>query len=327
MTGGTPPPPPRPWGLAWPGEQGESSVSQPSPSPPAQEPQPALLQARCPSHSLPPPSGAPPPAGGCRGGPGDRARPAAPATAVTRPISVLFLHTSPSLLVASFSFPFSPLPFSRHPQLACTCAFSPLAPSLHPLLCFAPSPPLLFFCASPLGLFLSVSPPGPSLSVCLFTLCPFSCDCQSLASLLCVSFHLFSASFPGLVCLNPPPNSPLSSSVCPSSPCLTSLSPCPAIPVSLTLCLSLPPPSAACQSLLIPGKSASRFGRRGSAIGIGTVEEVVVRGATGSGGCLHALFSARSQDGGHIGDVAPRPPTPQPRGQARGPGGMECQQL
>jgi hypothetical protein len=30
--------------------------------------------------------------------------------------------------------------------------------------------------------------------------------------------------------------------------------------------------------LLIPGKSASRFGRRGSAIGIGTVEEVVVRG-------------------------------------------------
>ncbi|KAB0359373.1 hypothetical protein FD754_003529 [Muntiacus muntjak] len=55
-------------------------------------------------------------------------------------------------------------------------------------------------------------------------------------------------------------------------------------------------------SLLIPGKSASRFGRRGSAIGIGTVEEVVVRGAAGSGGCLHALFSARSQDGGHIGD-------------------------
>uniref|UniRef100_A0A8C0KZ40 RAP1 GTPase activating protein n=1 Tax=Canis lupus dingo TaxID=286419 RepID=A0A8C0KZ40_CANLU len=58
-------------------------------------------------------------------------------------------------------------------------------------------------------------------------------------------------------------------------------------------------------SLLIPGKSASRFGRRGSAIGIGTVEEVVVRGAAGSGGCLHVLFSARSRDGGHIGDVAP----------------------
>nr|XP_037856187.1 rap1 GTPase-activating protein 1 isoform X1 [Chlorocebus sabaeus]XP_037856269.1 rap1 GTPase-activating protein 1 isoform X1 [Chlorocebus sabaeus] len=69
-------------------------------------------------------------------------------------------------------------------------------------------------------------------------------------------------------------------------------------------------------SLLIPGKSASRFGRRGSAIGIGTVEEVVVRGATGSGGCLHALFSARSQDGGHIGDVAPLPP-----GQAPGRAG------
>uniref|UniRef100_A0A3Q1N6Z7 RAP1 GTPase activating protein n=2 Tax=Bos TaxID=9903 RepID=A0A3Q1N6Z7_BOVIN len=77
-------------------------------------------------------------------------------------------------------------------------------------------------------------------------------------------------------------------------------------------------------SLLIPGKSASRFGRRGSAIGIGTVEEVVVRGATGSGGCLHALFSARSQDGGHIGDVAPRPPTPQPRGQARGQAGWSA---
>ncbi|XP_073873837.1 rap1 GTPase-activating protein 1 isoform X6 [Macaca fascicularis] len=69
-------------------------------------------------------------------------------------------------------------------------------------------------------------------------------------------------------------------------------------------------------SLLIPGKSASRFGRRGSAIGIGTVEEVVVRGAAGSGGCLHALFSARSQDGGHIGDVAPLPP-----GQAPGRAG------
>ncbi|XP_061040771.1 rap1 GTPase-activating protein 1 isoform X5 [Eubalaena glacialis] len=72
-------------------------------------------------------------------------------------------------------------------------------------------------------------------------------------------------------------------------------------------------------SLLIPGKSASRFGRRGSAIGIGTVEEVVVRGAAGSGGCLHALFSARSQDGGHIGDVAPLPP-----GQARGLAGWSA---
>ncbi|XP_058299893.1 rap1 GTPase-activating protein 1 isoform X4 [Hylobates moloch] len=69
-------------------------------------------------------------------------------------------------------------------------------------------------------------------------------------------------------------------------------------------------------SLLIPGKSASRFGRRGSAIGIGTVEEVVARGAASSGGCLHALFSARSQDGGHIGDVAPLPP-----GQAPGRAG------
>uniref|UniRef100_A0A8C7ET49 RAP1 GTPase activating protein n=1 Tax=Neovison vison TaxID=452646 RepID=A0A8C7ET49_NEOVI len=69
-------------------------------------------------------------------------------------------------------------------------------------------------------------------------------------------------------------------------------------------------------SLLIPGKSASRFGRRGSAIGIGTVEEVVVRGAAGSGGCLHVLFSARSQDGGHIGDVAPHLPLGRARGCA-----------
>uniref|UniRef100_A0A8C4LF39 RAP1 GTPase activating protein n=1 Tax=Equus asinus TaxID=9793 RepID=A0A8C4LF39_EQUAS len=68
-------------------------------------------------------------------------------------------------------------------------------------------------------------------------------------------------------------------------------------------------------SLLIPGKSASRFGRRGSAIGIGTVEEVVVCGAAGSGGCLHALFSARCRDGGHIGDV------PLPLGQAQGRAG------
>uniref|UniRef100_A0A8C3WL54 RAP1 GTPase activating protein n=1 Tax=Catagonus wagneri TaxID=51154 RepID=A0A8C3WL54_9CETA len=72
-------------------------------------------------------------------------------------------------------------------------------------------------------------------------------------------------------------------------------------------------------SLLIPGKSASRFGRRGSAIGIGTVEEVVVRGAAGSGGCLHALFSAHSQDEGHIGDVAPLLP-----GQARGRAGWSA---
>lgn len=42
---------------------------------------------------------------------------------------------------------------------------------------------------------------------------------------------------------------------------------------------SLPPTlylSAPHQSLLIPGKSASRFGRRGSALGIGAVEEVAI---------------------------------------------------
>lgn len=42
--------------------------------------------------------------------------------------------------------------------------------------------------------------------------------------------------------------------------------------------------SAPRQSLLIPGKSASRFGRRGSALGIGAVEEVVIpSGGRGSG--------------------------------------------
>nr|KAF6444936.1 RAP1 GTPase activating protein [Molossus molossus] len=75
-------------------------------------------------------------------------------------------------------------------------------------------------------------------------------------------------------------------------------------------------------SLLIPGKSASRFGRRGSAIGIGTVEEVVARGAAGSGGCLHVLLSARSQDEGHIGDVAPSPGTgPRACGSSAGSSG------
>ncbi|KAM4806621.1 LOW QUALITY PROTEIN: rap1 GTPase-activating protein 1 [Urocitellus parryii] len=70
-------------------------------------------------------------------------------------------------------------------------------------------------------------------------------------------------------------------------------------------------------SLLIPGKSASRFGRRGSAIGIGTVEEVVARGR-GSGGCLHALSTAHSRDGGHIGDIAPF------LGQAQGRAGRDA---
>lgn len=51
------------------------------------------------------------------------------------------------------------------------------------------------------------------------------------------------------------------------------------------------------------------------------MEEVVVRGAAGSGGCLHALFSARSQDGGHIGDVAPDPRPPNPRNRPEGQAG------
>lgn len=43
--------------------------------------------------------------------------------------------------------------------------------------------------------------------------------------------------------------------------------------LSLSLCLSS---SRVAQSLLVPGKSPSKYGRRGSAIGIGTVEEVHV---------------------------------------------------
>uniref|UniRef100_A0A2K6EWW6 RAP1 GTPase activating protein n=1 Tax=Propithecus coquereli TaxID=379532 RepID=A0A2K6EWW6_PROCO len=69
-------------------------------------------------------------------------------------------------------------------------------------------------------------------------------------------------------------------------------------------------------SLLIPGKSASRFGRRGSAIGIGTVEEVVVRGATVSGGCCTrcSLLALRTE--AILGTLPPFPP-----GQAQGHAG------
>lgn len=45
--------------------------------------------------------------------------------------------------------------------------------------------------------------------------------------------------------------------------------------LSLSLCLSVC--VAPLQSLLVPGKSPSKYGRRGSAIGIGTIEEVHVK--------------------------------------------------
>lgn len=49
------------------------------------------------------------------------------------------------------------------------------------------------------------------------------------------------------------------------------------ISLSLSLSLSLSiSSSCVLQSLLVPGKSPSKYGRRGSAIGIGTVEEVHV---------------------------------------------------
>lgn len=43
--------------------------------------------------------------------------------------------------------------------------------------------------------------------------------------------------------------------------------------LSLSASLAL---SCVAQSLLVPGKSPSKYGRRGSAIGIGTIEEVHV---------------------------------------------------
>lgn len=43
----------------------------------------------------------------------------------------------------------------------------------------------------------------------------------------------------------------------------------------LSLCAPLAL-SCVAQSLLVPGKSPSKYGRRGSAIGIGTIEEVHV---------------------------------------------------
>lgn len=54
-------------------------------------------------------------------------------------------------------------------------------------------------------------------------------------------------------------------------------------PLAFLLCklyISLCPPphpptlSRVAQSLLVPGKTPSKYGRRGSAIGIGTIEEV-----------------------------------------------------
>lgn len=49
------------------------------------------------------------------------------------------------------------------------------------------------------------------------------------------------------------------------------LLPTPLLPLCLSVCM------APLQSLLVPGKSPSKYGRRGSAIGIGTIEEVHVK--------------------------------------------------
>lgn len=56
----------------------------------------------------------------------------------------------------------------------------------------------------------------------------------------------------------------------PPSSCFFNLS---SLSLSLSLCAPLAL-SCVAQSLLVPGKSPSKYGRRGSAIGIGTIEEV-----------------------------------------------------
>ena len=63
--------------------------------------------------------------------------------------------------------------------------------------------------------------------------------------------------------LSPPPPSSLPFVLCPHH-----------LSLSLFHCIPISLPVA--QSLLVPGKSPSKYGRRGSAIGIGTVEEVHV---------------------------------------------------
>lgn len=96
--------------------------------------------------------------------------------------------------------------------------------------------PRLFFSTAPFRLPVSLAPPSHP-SVPLF---PMSCALAVPTCLLCFSLSLYLfMSLPS--------------------------------PTTLSLCTSLPR-----QSLLIPGKSASRFGRRGSALGIGAVEEVVI---------------------------------------------------
>lgn len=209
----------------------------------------------------------------------------------------------PSASVSSLSLPTAPAPHghlslpSSRPRPHCSLPAFSFPPPCSSWLCLSAFLPMTPFVLPNLCLSASLSL-GPSLSSIR---CPTPswpcCLCQPTASLstLFLSVRL---SFPPFPVLPLPP--------------LPSL----CVSLSTSVCFSLALPSAACQSLLIPGKSASRFGRRGSAIGIGTVEEVVVRGAAGSGGCLHVLFSARSQDGGHIGDVAPHLPLGRARGCA-----------
>lgn len=170
-------------------------------------------------------------------GPRDRVRPAAPTMAVTRPISV-FVFAQLSLSSRGFLFLLFLFP---HPFLSCSSIIPPLALSACSL-SDSSSPP----CLSQ-TLFLSpISSPLPHLcptepSLPLVSLFPVSC---ALAVPACHS------SFVSL--------------------CLSHL---PFMFSPTTLYLSAPRPR---QSLLIPGKSASRFGRRGSALGIGAVEEVVI---------------------------------------------------
>lgn len=155
-----------------------------------------------------------------------------------------------------------------------------------------PPPPGLFHLSIPSSFLFFLPLPGLISVPIQPSLCPpppHMCHCLCIINYLSLSRPLCSVSshaslLPSLPCLSHFAPSCFSLSFFFSL--LTALSLClsPSISLSLSSPLSVPPP-AACQSLLIPGKSASRFGRRGSAIGIGTVEEVVVHRATGSGGC------------------------------------------
>lgn len=226
---------------------------------------PTLLQPQFTSHSLPSPPEWPSLLWVAVEGPQGQGQTAAPTVAVTRPISVfVFAQLSPLFMLLP-----SPSTLSSFLVLPPLSLF-PSSTFLHLcILSFAPVflLPLLFQTVFARDFSFVPAPPSPSLSVLLpgsisvsvspcFTLHPFSCDCQSLSSVLSVSPPTSSLlPFPGLVSLNPLPRSLLcpclSVSVCLSLLSLShfSVPPPPAISVSLDslyACLSLSAPTLCC---------------------------------------------------------------------------------